>query len=119
MMIPESHDDDEGRRKSLKRVFGSMPWLGASERKRFRAKVFKSGNSLALRLPAGLGLQAGMEMNLQVEDDTFFSFEPVERSKRKFDVDSIWGIEPALAPLQPEDRVFEERRIFKTPDSDA
>ena len=39
------------------------------EKKHYRAKVFRSGNSLALRLPAGLTLSAGMEMDLTVEDD--------------------------------------------------
>ena len=30
--------------------------------KEYRAKVFKSGNSLALRLPKALGLEEGAEM---------------------------------------------------------
>lgn len=105
-------EDQTGHQKNRKRDFGSMPWLKALERKRFRAKVFKSGNSLALRLPAGLGLQPGMEMNLEVENGTFFSFEAVGQPKRKFDIDSIWGIEPGLERILPEDRLFDERSAF-------
>ena len=40
-----------------------VPRTGAGT---YRAKVFKSGNSLALRLPKALGLEAGMEMELSV-----------------------------------------------------
>src|SRR3546814_12248932 len=35
--------------------------------KEYRAKVFKSGNSVALRLPTALGLKAGEEMHMREE----------------------------------------------------
>lgn len=79
--------------------------------KKFKAKVFKSGNSLALRLPAELGLKAGMEMELQVEGGDHFSFEPVERPKRKLNVAAFWGKATGLKLLAPEDRIFEERKL--------
>ncbi|UUL83628.1 antitoxin [Sphingomonas qomolangmaensis] len=34
----------------------------------YRTKVFKSGNSLAIRLPKALGLEAGMEFDLLRDD---------------------------------------------------
>jgi len=102
----------------LDRVFGSMPWLKPKEVKSFRAKVFKSGNSLALRLPAGLGLAAGMEMNLRVENDEHFTFEPVERPKRKFNVDKVWGSATDLKLIAREDRQFEERPLLWDGDSE-
>ena len=117
--MPEGEGESGGRqpREQLERAFGSVPWLKAKEVKRFRVKVFKSGNSLALRLPAGLGLQAGAEMNLEVENAEFFSFTPVERPKRKFDVGRIWGIAPGLELVRPEDRVFDDRhRLRDDPD---
>jgi len=96
----------------LDRVFGSMPWLKPKEVKTFRAKVFKSGNSLALRLPAGLGLAAGMEMDLRVENDEHFSFEPIERPKRKFNLGKVWGSATDLTLIAREDRQFEERPLL-------
>ena len=58
--------------------------------KEYKAKVFKSGNSLALRLPKELGLKEGSTMVLR-EDPSGYHFEPQEASKRKLDVDSFWG----------------------------
>ena len=43
--------------------------------KEYRAKVFKSGNSMALRLPKALGLEEGSEMVLR-EMQKGYSFEP-------------------------------------------
>src|SRR3546814_14500017 len=53
--------------------------------KEYRAKVFKSGNSVALRLPKALGLEAGAEMVVR-EEHGKFRFEPVEKAKEKIDV---------------------------------
>lgn len=91
---------------------GAAPWLKTKDVKRFTAKIFKSGNSLALRLPAGLGLEAGTEMDLRVEDGEHFSFEPVDRPKRKFDIDKVWGSAKGLELIKPEDRLFEERPLL-------
>lgn len=105
-------EDQEEYRKRIGRIVGSMPWLKPKDVKTFKAKVFKSGNSLALRLPAGLGLAAGMEMNLRVEDGEHFTFEPVERRKRKFNVEKVWGSATGLELIKPEDRLFSERRLL-------
>jgi antitoxin VapB len=103
--------DPEVRQVKLEQVYGSMPWLKVPEKQMFRAKVFKSGNSLALRLPAGLNLAAGMEMDLTVEDGVFFSFEPVNPPKRKFNIAKVAGSATSLQPIRDEDRAFEERRL--------
>ncbi len=103
------NEEQEEYRGRLDRLFGSMPWLKPKDVKTFRARVFKSGNSLALRLPAGLGLAPGMEMNLRVEDGEHFSFEPVERPKRKFNVAKVWGSAAGLNIIEPEERVFADR----------
>lgn len=73
-------------------------------------KAFKSGNSVALRLPKRLGILPGTEMRIREEDGRYI-VEPVDRPKRKFDVDAIWGTAPWLKPLKPEDRLFEEREL--------
>ena len=105
-------EEQEEYQKRVGRLFGAMPWLKPKDVKTFKAKVFKSGNSLALRLPAGLGLTAGMEMDLRVEDGAHFSFEPVERRKRKFNVRKVWGSATGLELIKPEDRLFSERRLL-------
>jgi antitoxin VapB len=76
--------------------------------KEYTAKVFKSGNSLALRLPKELGLREGSTMVLR-EEHTGYHFEPEEAPKRKLDVSGFWGKAPWLKPLPPELREFEER----------
>lgn len=78
--------------------------------KEYRAKVFKSGNSLALRLPKALGLEEGSEMVLR-EMQQGYSLEPVEKPKRKIDISKFAGKAPWLKPLKPEDREFEEREL--------
>ena len=74
----------------------------------FRAKVFKSGNSLALRLPKALGLEEGTEMIVR-EERGEFRFEPADKPKAKIDVSGFAGKAPWLKPLPPELREFEER----------
>lgn len=95
----------------LDRIWGSAPWLKPKEVEHFTAKVFKSGNSLALRLPAGLRLEAGMEMDLRVEDGTAFSFESKDRPKRKFNIAKVAGSARDLEPIADEDRLFAERPL--------
>lgn len=72
----------------------------------YRAKVFKSGNSVALRLPKALGLTEGTEMTLREEQGRYI-VEPVEKPKRKINLDGIAGALPGLQPLTPEERVFD------------
>ena len=74
----------------------------------YRAKVFKSGNSLALRLPRALGLEEGTEMILR-EERGEFRFEPVDKPRAKIDVSGFAGKAPWLKPLPPVLREFEER----------
>jgi antitoxin VapB len=76
--------------------------------KEYKAKVFKSGNSLALRLPKELGLEEGSTMVLR-EEVSGYHFEPDEAPRRKIDVSGFAGKAPWLKPLSPELREFEER----------
>jgi antitoxin VapB len=95
------------------------PWPAAparnlSEIAKLRAKVFKSGNSLAMRLPAALGLEAGMEMELTVQSDGGYLLNPVAAKKKKFNIQKVWGCakDSGLQFIKPEDRVFEERPLL-------
>jgi antitoxin VapB len=76
----------------------------------YTAKVFKSGNSVALRLPKALGLKEGMEMKVREERGQFI-VEPADAPKRKIDVSKFAGKVPWLKPIPPEDREFEEREL--------
>jgi antitoxin VapB len=79
----------------------------------YAAKTFRSGNSVALRLPKALGVKEGLEMRVREEHGSFI-FEPVEKPKRKFDIDKVWGIGKKLdlPPIQDEDRVFAHRPLL-------
>lgn len=78
----------------------------------YRAKVFRSGNSLALRLPKALGLKDGTEMRVREEQGRYV-VEPVDAPKRKIDLTGIWGSCPDLKPLpriefEPSPRVWDD-----------
>ena len=103
--------ESEVRARVLDRLWGSVPWMKLPDRQRFRVKVFKSGNSLALRLPANLGFKAGMEMDLDVENGQHFSFEIDDLPKRKFNVAKVCGSATSLQPIADDDRQFEERPL--------
>ncbi|KUO53477.1 MAG: hypothetical protein APF82_05725 [Sphingomonadales bacterium BRH_c42] len=73
--------------------------------KEYRAKVFKSGNSLALRLPKALGLKEGSIMVLR-EERAGFVVEP-EDTPKKIDISGFAGKAPGIRLAPRED--FEER----------
>lgn len=78
--------------------------------KEYRAKVFKSGNSVALRLPKALGLEAGTEMVVR-EEHGQFRFEPADKPKRMFNIAKVAGSATNLRRIEREDRLFEERPL--------
>ena len=80
--------------------------------KEYKAKVFKSGNSLALRLPKALGLEEGTEMVLR-EEHSKFTFEPADVPKRKLDVDKFWGKAAGMIHVPTPREDFEERPSAK------
>ena len=78
--------------------------------KEYTAKVFKSGNSLALRLPKALGLEEGTEMVVR-EMQHGYSIEPVAQPKQKIDLGGIYGSKPGLKPLGTDDRALAGRAL--------
>jgi antitoxin VapB len=76
----------------------------------YRAKVFKSGNSLALRLPKALGVAEGTEMCVR-EEAGKFSFEPADTPVRTIDLTGIYGSCPGLKPLTQAERTMEPREL--------
>jgi antitoxin VapB len=93
---------------------GAPASLRTAVAKHYRAKVFKSGNSMALRLPADLNLEAGTEMQLQALPDGTYTLAKADAPKRKFNIDAIWGIgkDAGFQYIKPEDRVFEHRPLI-------
>lgn len=71
------------------------------------SRTFKSGNSVALRLPKSLGIEAGVEMTVREERGRFI-VEPVKAEPRKIDVSGFAGKAPWLKPLTSEEREFED-----------
>ena len=77
----------------------------------YRGKTFKSGNSVAVRLPKGLGFKEGEQVRLVEITPGTIRVESVPAEKRKLNVDAFWGKATGLKLLSPEDRVFEERKL--------
>lgn len=75
------------------------PWPETGDKNQYRTRVFKSGNSLAVRIPVGTKLEAGMEMDLVVEDGVMLSLKPIDAPKRKIDISKFAGKAPWLKEL--------------------
>ena len=81
--------------------------------KEYPAKSFKSGNSVAIRMPAALGIEPDREWTV-VEEDGKFIIEAKDKPKRKFNIEKVRGcaIGSGLRLIKHEDRVFEERPLI-------
>lgn len=79
----------------------------SEDRSEYVGKTFKSGNSVALRLPKGLGMPEGVEVRMVREAPMTFHVEPVEQPKRKIDISGFAGKAPGIKLAPRED--FEER----------
>lgn len=81
--------------------------------KRWPARSFKSGNSVAIRVPAALGIEPNRDWMLE-ERDGELVLRAKEAPKRKFPIDEVWGIgrHLDLKPIKDEDRVLEYRPLL-------
>jgi antitoxin VapB len=72
-------------------------------------RTFKSGNSVALRLPKPLGIEAGVEMRVHEERGRYI-VEPVKpaRPTKKIDLSRIWDSTPESTPIGREAEEFED-----------
>ncbi len=70
-------------------------------------KTFKSGNSVALRLPKGLGVPEGTAVRIVREGRMSFRVEAVEAPRKTIDVSGFAGKAPGIKLAPRED--FEER----------
>jgi antitoxin VapB len=62
-----------------------------------------------MRLPKGLDVPEGVEMNVVREAPMSFRFEPVDAPKRKIDVDSFWGKAAGMVHVSAPREEFEPR----------
>ena len=79
----------------------------SEDKAEYVGRTFKSGNSVALRLPKGLGVPEGVEVRIVREAPMTFHVEPVEQPKRKIDISGFAGKAPGIKLAPRED--FEER----------
>jgi antitoxin VapB len=71
-------------------------------------KTFKSGNSIAVRLPKALGIEAGTEMRVREERGKYV-LEPVKKEKRRnIDLTGIAGSMPWLKPIERDDDDYDD-----------
>lgn len=80
--------------------------------KEYTAKSFKSGNSVAIRVPAALGIEPDREWAVEwVDGNLVLRAKPA--AKRKFNIEKVRGcaIGSGLKRIAPEDRVFEHRPL--------
>jgi antitoxin VapB len=66
--------------------------------KELRARSFKSGNSIAVRMPAALGLRPGAEWQVE-EREGEIVLKPVVPDEGKIDLTDIWGSIPGLTRM--------------------
>jgi antitoxin VapB len=62
-------------------------------------RTFKSGNSIAVRLPKALGIPAGVEMRVR-EDQGRYLLEPIAEAPKRIDLTGIYGSVPGLKPVK-------------------
>lgn len=74
----------------------------------YKAKTFKSGNSVALRLPAALGVEPGRDMLVDGNADEF-AVKSASAPKRKIDLAGTWGSVPDFGSHLPTSREFDDR----------
>ncbi|MGE8140454.1 hypothetical protein ACQKOE_00610 [Novosphingobium sp. NPDC080210] len=78
--------------------------------KEYIAKSFMSGNSVAIRLPAALGIEPDREWTVSEVDGELHIRAKVPAPKR-IDLSGIYGSCPGLKPLDPADRTIDPTEL--------
>lgn len=79
--------------------------------KEYTAKSFKSGNSVAIRMPAGLGIEPDREWIIARDDNGDLIIKPRNPHGTRIDLTGIYGSKPGLKPLVPEERLLSGRDL--------
>ena len=73
----------------------------------YHGRTFKSGNSVALRLPKGMGIAEGVEVRMVKEASMSFRVEPVDTPRKTIDISGFAGKAPGARLVPHGD--FDER----------
>ncbi len=73
-------------------------------------KLFKSGNSVAVRLPAAFAAKPGTPVEVR-EEAGVWVVAPVEPPHERIDLSALWAMMPGLRPFADDERKIEEREI--------
>lgn len=73
----------------------------------YRGKTFKSGNSVALRLPKGMGIPEGIEVRMVKDERMAFRVEPIDAPRKTIDISGFAGKAPGAKLIPHGD--FDER----------
>lgn len=76
--------------------------------KEYTAKSFKSGNSVAIRMPAALGVEPEREWTVADENGDLV-LRLKDKPRRKFNIDKVAGSATSLKYIEPDSRLFEPR----------
>ena len=74
-------------------------------------KIFKSGNAMAVRLPASFKAVAGTPVEVREEQGRWVVEALANKDEGYIDLTGIAGAAPWLKPLTPEDREIDEREL--------
>ncbi len=79
----------------------------------FDAKVFKSGNSLAIRVPKALGLRVGDRLHIREQNGVLVTELPTS-AERRINLSGVYGSIPHLErlPADPRERDWNVGRDF-------
>ncbi|MDM7956955.1 AbrB/MazE/SpoVT family DNA-binding domain-containing protein [Blastomonas sp.] len=76
--------------------------------KEYRAKSFKSGNSVAIRMPAALGIEPDGEWSVEHRDNQLV-LTPRKVEPMRLDVDAFWGMAAPMVHVPAPKEDFEPR----------
>ena len=74
-----------------------------------RTKTFKSGNSVAVRLPKQLGMAEGVEVEIEPREDGFLVRRKPERTMKDL-VEALRKLPKPSRPMKRERIIFPKRR---------
>ena len=79
--------------------------------KEYTAKSFRSGNSVAIRMPAALGVEPDREWIVARDDNGDLVVKACDPQAKRIDLTGIYGSKPGLKPLSSEDRSLSGRNL--------
>lgn len=77
--------------------------------KEYPARSFKSGNSVAIRIPAELAVEPGKDWTIMRNEDGKLILDLRKKLPRKLNLSEIWGKGCGMKPLTPEERIIHPR----------